>query len=104
MNNQSNGELDFLVNAFDSMSLNDKRNEFNSLLYKTNEILNQVLLLNGMENVFPIKNYDSNNDNKMSEEEIMTFLYEDLYKVKTNAVLLLTLIASNKSQNADNYQ
>ena len=45
-----------------------------------------------------VKNYDQNNDSIMSEDEILTFFYEDIYNIEQELITLLTLY-NNQNRN-----
>ena len=63
-------EVDRMDKSFEDMMLlyskldiNDKRNEFSSLLKKTNELISEILKMNQIYNNTQIKNYDTNKNN-----------------------------------------
>ena len=87
-------ELNKMMELYDGLSLNDKRNEFSSLLEKSNEIINTLLKMEQIENDLKIKNYNSASDSKMTEGEMLTFLYEDMWNIK-NKLLTLLIFKSN---------
>lgn len=84
-----------MLSIYSSLNLNDKRNEFSTLLAKTNELINILLKYNQIENDLSIKNYNSFNDSKLTEDEIFTFFYEDLWNIK-NKLLSLIIFKSNE--------
>ena len=79
---------------YSQLSLNEKRNEFSSLLEKTNRLIDEILRVEQIQNSIEIKNYDAISDNTLTEDEAFTFFYEDLWNIK-NKILAL-LIAKNK--------
>lgn len=89
-----NTELSKMMELYDVLSLNDKRNEFSLLLSKSNEIINTLLKMEQIENDLNIKNYNSSSDSKMTEDEMLTFLYEDMWNIK-NKLLTLLIFKSN---------
>ncbi len=93
-------QLDKLIELYDELDKNDKRNELSSLIGKINNIINELLKLENASNIFEVKNYDTNNQGNMKEEEILSFIYEDVYSLKNNLLLLLSLMINNKN----NYQ
>lgn len=80
---------------YSQLSLNEKRNEFSSLLEKTNELISEVLKMDQIQNDMKIKNYNAMNDHALTEDEIFTFFYEDLWNIK-NRLLTLLILKSNK--------
>lgn len=84
-----------MMELYDQLSINDKRNEFSSLLEKTNQIVSELLRIEKIENELKIKNYNSTTDSKLTESEMFTFLYEDLWNVK-NRLLTFLILKSDK--------
>lgn len=84
-----------MMKIYSSLSLNDKRNEFSSLLAKTNELINILLKYDQIESDLSIKNYNSSLDSKLTEDEMFTFFYADLWNIK-NKLLSLIIFKSNE--------
>jgi len=80
---------------YSKLDINDKRNEFSSLLKKTNELISEILKMNQIYNNTQIKNYDTNKNNNLTEDEMFTFFYEDLWNIKNRLLALLILNSSN---------
>ena len=80
---------------YSKLDINDKRNEFSSLLEKTNQLIDELLKMEQIENNTKIKNYDTNENKDLTEDEIFTFFYEDLWNIK-NRLLSLLILKSNK--------
>jgi len=91
-----NSSYDEMMKLYDALSLNDKRNELSSLLVKTCEIVNTLLKMEEIENNLKIKNYNINEDIKLSESDMYTYFYEDVWNIKNK---LLTLLIFNSSKN-----
>ena len=49
-----------------------------------------------IENNLKIKNYDANKDLYLSESQILTYFYEDMWNIK-NKLLTLLIFKSNKN-------
>ena len=90
-----NSSHEEMMRLYDELSMNDKRNEFSSLLEKTNQIVSELLKIEQLQNDLKIKNYNSLYDSKLTESQMFTFLYEDLWNVK-NRLLTLLILKSNK--------
>lgn len=88
-----NEQISIMMHEFDKLDLESKKNEFSDLMYKTNEILNTILTLRSCDSMFKTKELKNIKDSEKSEDEIISFMYEDLWKIKNNASLLLTLIS-----------
>ena len=80
---------------YSKLDINDKRNEFSSLLEKTNQLISELLQMEQIENDIKIKNYDTNENKNLTEDEVFTFFYEDLWNIK-NRLLTLLILKSNK--------
>lgn len=80
-----------MIDIYKRLDIQDKRNEFSNLLLKTEELLNQLIMDKEIINISKIKNYDINNNNNMTEDEILTFFYEDLWNIK-NKILALHIV------------
>ena len=80
---------------YSQLSTNEKRNEFSSLLEKTNELIGEVLKMDQIQNDMKIKNYNAMEDYELTEDEVFTFFYEDLWNIK-NRLLTLLILKSNK--------
>lgn len=80
---------------YSQLNINEKRNEFSSLLEKTNELIGELLKMDQIQNDMKIKNYNAMDDNLLTEDEIFTFFYEDLWNIK-NRLLTLLILKSNK--------
>ena len=88
-------DMMLLYSKFD---INDKRNEFSSLLEKTNELISEILKMEQILSDTKIKNYDTNKNSNLTEDEIFTFFYEDLWNIKNRLLALLILNSSKEIQ------
>ncbi len=88
-----------MMRLYNELSINDKRNEFSSLLEKTNQIVSELLKIEQIPNDLTIKNYNSTSDSKLTEGEMYTFLYEDLWNIKNRLLTFLILKSSKGNQN-----
>ena len=80
---------------YSQLNINEKRNEFSTLLEKTNELIGELLKMDQIQNDMKIKNYNAMNDHSLTEDEVFTFFYEDLWNIK-NRLLTLLILKSNK--------
>ena len=88
-----------MMRLYNELSINDKRNEFSSLLEKTNQIVSELLKIEQIPSDLTIKNYNSSSDSKLTEGEMYTFLYEDLWNLKNRLLTFLILKSSKGNQN-----
>ncbi len=90
-----NSSYEEMMLLYSGLNINEKRNEFSSLLEKTNQLIGEVLKMEQIENDMKIKNYDAMSDYNLTEDEIFTFFYEDLWNIK-NRLLALLILKSSK--------
>lgn len=83
-----------MINLFKNLDKDEKRNEFSSLIVKIDKLLDE-LLINKTSLNDKVKNYDKNDDNNMSEEEMILFFYKDLWTIK-NKILELIIRQKNR--------
>jgi len=82
-----------MATLYKKLNTNKKRNELSSLIIKIDQLLNQVLVQNKIIDgqINKIKNYDSINQALDSEDDILLFFYDDLWKIKNKLLKLLVL-------------
>lgn len=82
-----------MVKLYKQLNTNEKRNELSSLIIKIDQLLDQVMLQNKIkqEELIKIKNYDSIEQALDSEDDILLFFYDDLWKIKNKLLKLLVL-------------
>ena len=54
--------------------------------------------INEIESILSVKNYDQNKDFSMTEGEILTFFYEDIYNIEQELITLLTFVNNQKNK------
>lgn len=82
---------DNLKNDFSNLNTIEKRNQINNeLLYIASLIKMKEKQLN-IPSVLNVKNYDINKQANFSENEMLDFLYEDIYSIKRELITLLSL-------------
>ena len=96
-----NSSYEQMMKLYDELNINEKRNEFSSLLEKTNQLIGELLKMEQIESDLTIKNYDVLDNAMMNESQAFTFFYEDLWNIK-NRLLSFLILKSNKN-NEDNY-
>lgn len=90
---------DSMLSLYKNLTLNDKRNEFSSLLLKTDKLLDQLMLNVKGDLTGEVKNYNSIDNLNLTEDDIMLFFYEDLWNIKNK---ILTLIVTNENKEKKN--
>ena len=77
-----------LKKAYHELNLNDKRNEFNSDLCFLQYLCNELAADTNCTERVTGRNYDSNQDQHMTEEEFLELNYEQIFTMR----LLITEI------------
>ena len=80
-----------LLNSFDILNINEKRNQISNELITIHELIKQIETKHGITPITSIKNYDIEKDKDLSEAEILTFLYEDIYNVEQELISLINI-------------
>ena len=81
-----------LINRFDVLDINTKRNQISSELMIINELINSFETKFNIPNTTKVKNYDQSKDDILSEGEVLTFFYEDIYNLEQELITLLNVI------------
>lgn len=82
---------DKTLEAFDKLNINDKRNQISNELLIICELIKKFENVKGINPMINVKNYDGNSDNRLSEDEMLTFFYEDIYNIEQELITLLNL-------------
>lgn len=85
-----------LLNKFDVLDINTKRNQISDELIIIYELIKKYEELHGIIPITKVKNYDANSDKNLKEAEILTFFYEDIYNIQQELITLLSSIDNNK--------
>ena len=96
-----NKSYEQMMKLYDELNINEKRNEFSSLLEKTNQLIGELLKMEQIESDLTIKNYNALDNAFMNESQAFTFFYEDLWNIKNR--LLSFLILKSSKNDEENY-
>lgn len=83
-----------LKKTFNDLDKEDKRNKISDEILFISELLKKIESYHGIEPNFQIKNYDINS--KLSEDELLTFLYEDIFEIQKQLLTIITNIQNNQ--------
>lgn len=83
-----------LKKAFSEMDINDKKDKISDELIFIGELVKKIQNSCGIENNFKIKNYDSKTN--LNEDETLEFLYEDIFEIQKQLLLLTSTIQNNE--------
>ena len=75
-----------LKEAYDNLDLDDKRNKLSNELLVMEGILKNIQNRNGLVSNFEVKNYESGSN--MTEDEFLSFIYEDIFEFQKQLILL----------------
>lgn len=76
--------------AFDKLDINTKRNQISDELLIIHELIKKFENTKNINPITKVKNYDSNKDANLTESEILTFFYEDIYNIQQELISLLS--------------
>ncbi len=75
-----------LKEAYNNLDLDDKRNKFSNELLVMEGLLKNIQNRCGLVSNFEIKNYESGSN--MTEDEFLSFIYEDIFEIQKQLILL----------------
>lgn len=75
-----------LKEVYDNLDLDDKRNKFSNELLVMEGLLKNIQNRCGLVSNFEIKNYESGSN--MTEDEFLSFIYEDIFEIQKQLILL----------------
>lgn len=87
-----------VLDAFNQLDTNNKRNKISDELMAIGELINNIEKYSGIETNLKIKNYDQNNDLNMTEDEILSFIYEDIFNIENEIFILYTIISNGREK------
>lgn len=76
--------------AFDKLDINTKRNQISDELLIIYELIKKFQNAKNINPITQVKNYDSIKDANLTESEILTFFYEDIYNIQQELISLLS--------------
>ena len=81
--------------SFDLLDINTKRSLINTELLAIYELIKNCEKKYNINSITNIKKYDSIKDKDITEAEMLTYLYEDIYSIQQELVSLLTIFNKN---------
>ena len=82
-----------LKEAYNNLDLDDKRNKLSDELLVMGELLKNIHNKCGIVPNFKIKNYESGLN--INEEEFLSFIYDDLFEIQKQLILITNKININ---------
>jgi len=82
-----------LKKKFQELDVNDKKDVISNELMFIGELLKKLEIYHDVQQDFKIKNYNLNSN--LSEEDYLTFIYDDIFEVQKQ---LLTIISNIQSK------
>lgn len=79
-----------LKKAFKDLDINNKKNIISDELLFIGQLIKKLNIYHGLEDNFEIKNYDLKSN--LSEEEYLEFIYDDIFEIQRQLLLMLTNI------------
>ena len=80
------------ITKFHKLDNNTKRNQISDELIIIGELIKKFETKYGIPSMLNVKNYDQVNDKKLSEGEVLTFFYEDIFNIQQELITLLSVI------------
>ena len=77
-------------NAFDKLSINEKRNQISDELLIIGELIKNIENKYNIQSILNVKNYDTNKNNELTETEMLSFIYEDIYNIQRELITVLS--------------
>lgn len=81
-----------LKNLFDKLSINEKRNQICDELLIISELIKNIENKYNIPSILNVKNYDTNKNNELTETEMLSFIYEDIYSIQRELITVLSAI------------
>jgi len=81
-----------MLDKFNLLDINTKRNQISDELIIMNEIITNFEIKYNIPPMSKVKNYDQNNDKNLTESEVLTFFYEDIFNIQQELITLLSAI------------
>ena len=81
-------------NAYKALILNEKRNQLSNELMLIGQLIKNMETSFGVQSILNVKNYDSQNDSNLSENEMLDFIYEDVYNIEKELLTVFKIISS----------
>ena len=78
--------------AYMKLDINEKRNQLSDELLIIFELIKRYEYAKGINPITKVKNYDTVNDKDLSEDEMLTFFYEDVYNIQQELITLLNIV------------
>lgn len=78
--------------AFDKLSIDDKRNQISDELILISELIKNIEYKLGVSSILNVKNYDITKQSSLSESEMLSFIYEDVYNIQRELITVLSAI------------
>lgn len=90
--------MEEMLKAFDKLSIDFKRNEISNELLFISELLSDSLeQLNAQSDYKTAKNYNPNKDSNKNESDMLTYFYEDIFRIRNEITLLNLMIKSKQN-------
>lgn len=84
-----------LVIAYHNLDLNNKRKKLNNELIVIGEYLKHLKIFLGCDSDIVIKDYSLIEDKSLTEEEILTCVYDDIYKIEKEIIDISHVLINN---------
>lgn len=90
---------DEFKNAFDKLSINEKRRQISNELLIIGKLIKNIENNCNIQSILNVKNLNINQNNNLTETEILTFIYEDIYNIQKELITVLSAIYIKNNSN-----
>lgn len=78
--------------AYNDLSVDQKRNQLSNELIMIGELIKNVEKINNIPSILSVKNYDSTIHQNLSESEMLSFIYEDIYSIQRELITVFSIL------------
>ena len=79
-------------NAFSKLSINEKRKQISNELLIIEALIKNIEKNYNIQSILNVKNYNPNQDSELTEDEMLLFIYEDIYNIQRELITVLSAI------------
>lgn len=90
-------ENEDLLVAYSNLKTNEKRNKLNNEFICIGEYIKYIENALGYHNNIDIKNYNIIQDKYLNEDEFLTCVYDDIYKIEKEIITISKIICEQQA-------
>lgn len=86
------------IDAFNHLDVNNKRDKLNRELLVIGEYIKVIEENLGLENKIDLYNYNSKEDDVLSEDEFLTSTYQDVFNIERELITLAKMTSKDETE------